>query len=506
MMIKRYVTDSMPEAMQMINRDLGKDAVILNQKEIYVGGFLGFFRKRKFEVIAAKDPQQNQKAARDMLTNVLQQAAGKGQNNAALAAAVQALGSQMPLQQTGTAPAAQNGIGAGNALLQNPVLQQLLNQQGIQTGAIPSATTAHASPVAQAIQPPVQTAPSQMAAQLYGQSKPAAQPHASAAANQSSATSSVGASAGAGKMDATSSKATAVAEAEADPDLLNELRQMREMLKTLKQDRLTDDLPPVLRVFKDRLIDQEMSDGIVAELMASVLSEPDINWKKADEQTVRELCYERIREKLKSTCGTPVPPISHRVVHFVGPTGVGKTTTLAKLAAEQVLKHKKKVGFITSDTYRISAVDQLKTYASILNVPIEVVNSPTDLPKAMKNLDECDIIFMDTAGRNFRNPMYISELNNLLKQNPESLTFLVLSLTTKYKDMRAITNNFSSFKIDHVLFTKIDETESYGSIVNIIQEFDLPPSYIANGQNVPNDIFPFEAEKVAELILGERNV
>ena len=159
------------------------------------------------------------------------------------------------------------------------------------------------------------------------------------------------------------------------------------------------------------------------------------------------------------------------MVHFVGPTGVGKTTTIAKLAAEQVLKYHRKVGFITSDTYRIAAIEQLKTYATILNVPLEVVFSPQDLTKAFHNLEECDVIFMDTAGRNFRNEMYVSELNSLLKTQGNSETILVLSLTTKYRDMRAITNNFNKFKLDKVLFTKMDETDSYGAIVNIVHEF-----------------------------------
>ncbi|UUZ97287.1 AAA family ATPase [Paenibacillus sp. P25] len=189
------------------------------------------------------------------------------------------------------------------------------------------------------------------------------------------------------------------------------------------------------------------------------------------------------------------------MAHFVGPTGVGKTTTIAKLAAEQVLKHQRKVGFITSDTYRIAAVEQLKTYATILNVPLEVVFSPLDLGKAFEQLKDRDLIFMDTAGRNFRNEMYVSELNALLQSRGQSETFLVLSLTTKYKDMKAITDNFSKFKLDKVLFTKMDETDSYGAIVNLIREYGIQTSYIADGQSVPDDIAELNEQRILDLML-----
>jgi len=126
------------------------------------------------------------------------------------------------------------------------------------------------------------------------------------------------------------------------------------------------------------------------------------------------------------------------------------------------------------------------------------------LPKAFAKLADRDIIFMDTAGRNFRNEMYVSELNSLLQTKGKSETFLVLSLTTKYKDMQAITNNFTKFKLDKVLFTKMDETESYGSIVNLLHEYGLQLSYVTNGQSVPDDIIEADEHKIIDLILGGR--
>ncbi|MFH5183187.1 hypothetical protein ACHHV8_11460 [Paenibacillus sp. TAB 01] len=167
-----------------------------------------------------------------------------------------------------------------------------------------------------------------------------------------------------------------------------------------------------------------------------------------------------------------------------------------------MLKYHRKVGFITSDTYRIAAVEQLRTYATILNVPLEVVFSPQDLPKAFEQLKDRDIIFMDTAGRNFRNEMYVSELNSLLHAGGKSETFLVLSLTTKYKDMKAIADNFSKFKLDKVLFTKMDETDSYGAVVNLVHDFQLQLSYVTNGQSVPDDISELSEQHIVDLLLG----
>ncbi|MDT2264619.1 AAA family ATPase [Paenibacillus larvae] len=189
------------------------------------------------------------------------------------------------------------------------------------------------------------------------------------------------------------------------------------------------------------------------------------------------------------------------MIHFVGPTGVGKTTTIAKLAAEQVLKHHKKAGFITSDTYRISAVEQLRTYANILGVPLEVVFSPQNLPRAFEALQDVDVIFMDTAGRNFRKELAVSELNALLQSCGETETYLVLSLTTKYEDIRVITENFIKFGVDKVLFTKMDETATYGTLVNLKRDFQLPFSYLTDGQNVPDDITLADEDKIVELLL-----
>jgi flagellar biosynthesis protein FlhF len=263
-----------------------------------------------------------------------------------------------------------------------------------------------------------------------------------------------------------------------------------------------EELPKPLQTVRNRLLEQEVDPLLVdqwirqASIVAAEQEQP------VTEAFAHQFVSEQMMKLLKSEGRKSISPQT-KVAHFVGPTGVGKTTTIAKLAAEQVLKHRRKVGFITSDTYRISAVEQLRTYANILNVPLEVVFSPQDLVKAFAALEDRDLIFMDTAGRNFRNEMYVSELNALLKTQGSSETFLVLSLTTKYKDMKAITGNFIKFKLDKVLLTKMDETDSYGSIVNLAHDFHLQLSYVTNGQNVPDDIAEVNEQYIIDRILGE---
>lgn len=191
-----------------------------------------------------------------------------------------------------------------------------------------------------------------------------------------------------------------------------------------------------------------------------------------------------------------------RIVYIAGPTGVGKTTTIAKLAAEQLFKQGRKVGLITSDTYRISAVEQLRTYASILNIPLEVVQSPGDLQRALFRLESCDLVLMDTAGRNYRNEMLVAELQSLLAKELKSETFLVLSLTSKSRDMKTIAEHFGRYQLDKVIFTKLDETGSYGPLFNVLNDFPLMLSYITNGQNVPDDLLMATKEQLSGMLLG----
>ncbi len=430
MRVKRYVVDSMPDALQKIRTDLGKDAVIINTKEIRSGGFLGMFSKKKIEVIAATDS-----------------AAGSGQPASGKSA---------------TATLAKPAAPAANALAGSAAAAAAYGMQRDREREAQPALSFPDVPDVLPASPPLQAVP-------------------------------------AGTQPASASGRVR------EDTLLEEIKQMKEMMKKLSSQRMPEaDRDPVLTELERRLLDQEIDSQIVEELLARISEEAEAE----DVPVTEEFAIRSLRTQLHTLLqpqGGKAIALDTRIAHFVGPTGVGKTTTIAKLAAEQVLKHRRKVGFITSDTYRIAAVEQLKTYATILNVPLEVVFSPLDLNKAFESLKDCDLIFMDTAGRNFRNEMYVSELNALLQSGGKSETFLVLSLTTKYKDMKAITYNFSKFKLDKVLFTKKDETDTYGAVVNLIRDFGLQTSYIANGQSVPDDIGELNERQLIDWILEDNN-
>jgi flagellar biosynthesis protein FlhF len=193
---------------------------------------------------------------------------------------------------------------------------------------------------------------------------------------------------------------------------------------------------------------------------------------------------------------------SKKYINVAGPTGVGKTTTLAKMAAECVIKHKKKVAFITTDTYRIAAIDQLKTYAKILNVPLEVCYTIEDFKQAAEKLKDNDLILIDTAGRNFRNKQYVEDLQNVIDFEKDMETFLVLSLTAKQRDMEDIYSQFSIIDIDKLIFTKADETSTYGAMYNIIHKYRKGAAYITNGQDVPDDILAADPDVIVKQLLG----
>ncbi len=189
-----------------------------------------------------------------------------------------------------------------------------------------------------------------------------------------------------------------------------------------------------------------------------------------------------------------------KYVNVIGPTGVGKTTTLAKMAAEAVIENRKKIGFITTDTYRIAAIEQLKTYAQLLSVPVEVVYKISDFEKAKEKFADYDLVFIDTAGRNFREAKYVHDLNEIINFNEEMESFLVLSLTSKERDLQSIIAQFSTITIDRFIFTKLDETSSYGTMFNLMTEYKTGAAYVTTGQSVPEDIKEVDSEMLTNLL------
>ena len=190
-----------------------------------------------------------------------------------------------------------------------------------------------------------------------------------------------------------------------------------------------------------------------------------------------------------------------RKVMLLGPTGVGKTTTIAKLAAIKALWEHKKVLLLTSDTYRIAAVEQLKTYAKILGVPIEIIFDMAAIPGVVDEHENADIILLDTAGRSQRDKKNMELFENLYNTFTPDAVHLVLAANMKYKDMLDVVEHIPNIPVSHLLFTKLDETVSYGSIFNIQQVMGCPVSFLTVGQNVPKDIETASGTRIAEFLM-----
>lgn len=274
-----------------------------------------------------------------------------------------------------------------------------------------------------------------------------------------------------------------------DTKLSQEVKEMKELLN---------------KVIKNTSKEEE------EDLLVEFMKEIDINEKYFKE--IKEQCSddfnifkEDFRKLLNSKIQINSEDLLGRVV-LVGPTGVGKTTTIAKLAGRLALIEKKKVGLITIDTYRIGAVDQLKTYAEIMNLPFKVVNTIKEMEESVESLSYCDVILIDTTGRSSKNTMQLSELRVYVQNAKPDHTALVLSGTTKNRDIDTILNGYEELRYDKIIITKLDETTVYGGIFNIINKANKPVSFITTGQNVPDDIKIPTKERLIKLILGEETI
>ena len=192
-----------------------------------------------------------------------------------------------------------------------------------------------------------------------------------------------------------------------------------------------------------------------------------------------------------------------KIWSFIGPTGVGKTTTMVKLAAHFRLRWNKKITLITIDTYRIGAIEQLKTYAQILRIPLEIALHRKELEQIIEKNMQQDLLLIDTAGRSPNHQGHLEELRDFLTVHPSIENHLILSATTKDRDLDQIVQRFSLLPLKSYLFTKIDETEEYAPILNQILRYKKPLSYLTNGQRVPEDIELATKAKVANLVLQQ---
>lgn len=508
MQIKSFKAPTLKEAMANVKSELGVDAVILHTNKIKKGGILGFHAKEIVEVIAAVEDEpvvKEQKPAMDT----------GAASEAVLQAAAAARASRNSAPEPEPQPQPIQPQPTGNFTPRNMVSQyqtagtiEAISHAMAQNTPSPTFGEVLASvnkAQEQAGQPVVNEEAASVAPAVGmnpGVEQPVVkeepvEPVSEAEEKLVSAESDAEQLTPEKEVETASEDAADLDVKEQEIlDLQNQLEEMKSMLVEMSRNKdEAGGIPNLQRAMEAQGISQHVLEDMISKLNGTEILAPQNSIKalKALEKYVRKAI--RIANGITLYSDKP------KIVALIGPTGVGKTTTLAKIAAKFVLEEGAKVALITADTYRISAVEQLKTYSDILGLPLEIVYNPQALQEAIEKHRDKQLILLDTAGRSQYNAYQMKELSELLNIDADIEKHLVMSATTKTSDGLELLDNFSLCKPDRVIFTKVDETKTHGIILNILHRRKAALSYLTNGQSVPDDIEPASIEKLAELLL-----
>ena len=263
------------------------------------------------------------------------------------------------------------------------------------------------------------------------------------------------------------------------------------------------DTPDALFQVYLRLVQNQVAEGLARDIIRRVRQHLSPG-QLADPAAVKKHLLGAIQGLIHTGGPIRLEPGRTRVVALIGPTGVGKTTTIAKLAAEFALRQKAKVALVSIDTYRIGAPEQLRIYADILNVPLKIALSPDELRAVINDLSgKFDLILIDTAGRSQNDQMKLNELKRFLAAAQPDETHLVLSTVAHYQNILSVIEHFSTFHFDKLILSKLDEAVNFGIVLSVIAKVDKGLSYVTTGQDVPDDIEVGQAERLAQLIVKE---
>lgn len=287
--------------------------------------------------------------------------------------------------------------------------------------------------------------------------------------------------------------------------LAEKLETIQQMLNELGRSsalRKADEIPEELFSLYTELIDADVEEDVARGLVTR-LKEHASPKQLGDVDAARHLLTALVESEIRCTDPIVPTPGQRKVIALVGTTGVGKTTTIAKLAANCRLRDGMKMGLVTVDTYRIAAVEQLRTYAEIIDLPMKVVTSPQEMRRAIDELAGLDLILIDTAGRSPRDDLQIQELKTLLAEANVDEVHLVLSLTSSVRSLLATARQFEAASPTSLILTKLDEAAGMGAVLSLVRDVKLPISYVTTGQDVPEDIEPARAARLARLVLGQ---
>ncbi len=431
MRVKRFVGNTVAEAMNKVKRELGAEAVILQTRQFREGGFFGLFGKVKVEVTAAVEDQLVKPTKLPPLMNpYLNPPSGQG----------------------------------GEKSTNESFFKSLEKASDI--------IDEKRSDVEQS-DDLIKARPASLSRELAGER--AVERELKSERNQ-------------------------------DEGLRKEMESMRQMLESMNHQMSVlhadkRDYPVELVKWADALTERGIGIPFVNKLIQEIQQEiPAEQW--LDDKVIRDHLFQLVQKSMP-----PVEPITLKkegpcVVALIGPTGVGKTTTIGKLAAGFSIVDRRKVALVTADTYRVAAVEQLKTFGEIIGVPVDVVMTPNGLRETLEKHQDKDLIIVDTAGRSPNHDFHMSELQAFLHKAEADFRILVLSATTQTADQMKIIARFQDLAT-HILLTKLDETGSAGALMNIFESVRIPVSYLTNGQNVPDDIEAATPERLAKYVLGE---
>lgn len=439
MLVKTFQSKSMAEALRMVKAELGPDAMILSTKKEKTGGFFGFFCKTVYRVTAAIDSSRKP--------------------GTAVPPAVSSAYREQPERERTAKEDLENSMLAPLARELRDLREKVETLSRREENRRDDVTTAETLP-------PTDSPESTLQIQNIPR----------------------------GDLE------------EIKKLLLNTLVKSQEGdVKTVQWPVAADDSATgasAASLPAESPLAQELSrSGISTDLVKTILDTLDDLPPGGGSQTPKSRLGEAFGRLIRFAGTLKMRKNSPRIIALVGPTGVGKTTTTAKLAAMHAFNRGNKVALITMDIFRVGAVEQLKTYSRIMGIPLEVASTPKELEKAVDKHSDCDLIFIDTAGRSHKDKEKLNEMKQFFADKIPLEVFLCLSATTKDRELSEILNRFSIFQISKVVFTKIDESESFGNMINLLMKGNLQIAYFTTGQRVPEDIEVATPAKLADMIL-----
>jgi len=483
MKLKTYRAASIADALGEIKADLGADAVILHTRTFKAGGVFGLGSRKVFEITATtpeavSPPRRRPAPARATLR-----------------------ANEQPVEPRS----------AGAALLERAYSSGLLSGEGAEAarGAIgrgPSGGIGGIEPRAREVRDEVRLASGLAGGGAgYGVPGGVATAYAPASGRVEVAGGTVAAPPpGPAPASLTVSTPPTTEDVKIASEIASLKRLVGQVLTRTGGSGGAPAMPDALFALYSRLLESQLADELADEIAGEVRRELSDEAFK-DEEAVRAAVARRLEAMIPAAeSATPprrAPDGRPLTIALVGPTGVGKTTTIAKLAATYKLRHGKSVGLITSDTYRIAAVDQLRTYANIIGLPLEVAMTPGEMKGACARLSQRDVILIDTAGRSPSDGARLEELKKYIEAASPHETHLVLSSVTSESSMVSAAERFGAAGPDRVIFTKLDEAAGFGVLVNASRKIGMKLSYLTTGQEVPDHLEPGRASRLAALVL-----